>query len=173
MSLTYFQTMPIYYLSGKYKLSVRSFFDYFTIFCASQKRMLGLICFGLVSTLNLTIIFIESCNNTIFSFWMKYYFSITYFLLNTPPSLTKFQNFMEYWLTDSPSIHKWYSFSNASISASYFNFCVSCTFTNKILANSLVWFKAFWFLIDLQNVLHFDSLILSNTFMCNFLIYFS
>ena len=42
---------------------------------------------------------------------------------------------------------------------------------NKVLTNSLV-FQGCWIYIDLKDILHFDSLILLNTFLCNFVLMF-
>ena len=83
------------------------------------------------------------------------------------------------WLTGHNKhscIHKWYSFPNAFIScnsvASHFNFYVICTFDtgNQILANSLYVETSLVFqsCLFLKDVPLFDSLILSNTFLCNF-----
>ena len=114
-------------------------------------------------------------------FQMKYYFSVNYFLLNAPPTLTNcILKFVEHWLTDSTSIHKWYSFQNASVyynsEVSYFNFYVICIFKRKwvlsdFLANSLLRISSViigcLIHIDIKDVPHF--LILPNTFLCNFL----
>ena len=60
----------------------------------------------------------------------------------------------------------------------YLNFCFPIVLStgNKILANSLweIWlvFQGCLIRIDLQDILHFDSLIRSNTFLCNFFLVF-
>ena len=64
---------------------------------------------------------------------MKYYFSINTFFKDTITD--RIQDTIEHWQTDPSSIHKWYSFPNASISynsaVSYFNFYVICIFNRK------------------------------------------
>ena len=82
----------------------------------------------------------------------------------------------KYIQTHSTSIHKWNSFPNASIS--YNSVLVILIFIlfvlsteNKVLANSVV-FQECLIHTDLQDVPQFDTLILSNTFLCIFLLVF-
>ena len=139
------------------------------------------------SALNLTIICIKpfTSNNTTFSSillkcWMKHYFSIKHCLLNTSSLFrTAFKTWLNTdWLTqqafisDIPS-SQMHSSPTTDNSVSSFNFYVIFVLStgNKVLANSLL-YQGCLIHIYLQDVPHFDSLTLSNTFLCNFLLVF-
>ena len=129
MSLRYLKNMPFCYPSEKYKRSICSFFEYcyttiftYDISCPSQgvwfyawyKTNLHKI----FSALNLTIIFIKSCNNTTYSVYFLNKILFLHFLLNTPPSpcVLKLNGTL---LIDWLSNHSWHSFLNASISYNF------------------------------------------------------
>ena len=111
---------------------------------------------------------------------MKHYFSIKHFLLNTSSLFwTAFKTWLNTdWLTqqafisDIPS-SQMHSSPTTDNSVSSFNFYVIFVLStgNKVLANSLL-YQGCLIHIYLQDVPHFDSLTLSNTFLCNFLLVF-
>ena len=120
--------MPIYFSLEKYKLSFKFIQSFFRKYFATKYLVPNTLCpskgylvddrnvhIYIFSVLNLTIICIKlfTCNNTILSFS---FLNETLFLqthhhclhLNLHRTLTD-------WLTDSASIHEWYSFPNACI----------------------------------------------------------
>ena len=139
--------MSIYYPSGKYKLAILSFLEYcYRIFGTQyfvrappdSKGCLYLVDDKNVHkyffpVLNLTIIKPFTCNDTIFSVSFLYEILFLYRFFEYHHHQVRTTAFKTWqntdWLTDSASIHGWYSFPNTSIPynsvASYLNFYVT------------------------------------------------
>lgn len=133
--------------------------------------------------LNFTI-FNKLCNCTIFSgSFLNLILLISFLHFPSFKYTTITDCILKRWMCDLMEHRlskrsKWYFFPNASIFYTSVVSCyIICTFKRKqvksYLAKALKWslFQVFLILIDLLYVLHFDSSILSNIFMCNFLVW--